>query len=203
MPDISLTDFVDFVIKSGTPRITKVKEIKSREQYNPAWDYWKQLREGIHDFHQNGARNKHELDDILDRVQDQRKARRYSAHIKAYKQFLGQKRVRWFDPPRDNWTFEYLSVKVNPELGLRIDRTNFLVKLYFKDESPTKNRLAIVSKMMEIVLRRQAPKGTRMAVLDVANGKLHTPTVPIPLLSALLKGRLPGIPLKVSDPRCS
>lgn len=28
MPEISLTEFVDFVIKSGTPKLTEVRRIK-------------------------------------------------------------------------------------------------------------------------------------------------------------------------------
>ncbi|MGC8623940.1 MAG: hypothetical protein ACP5VQ_01585 [Phycisphaerae bacterium] len=35
MPEISLTDFVDFLIKSGTPKLTKVTQIKQRPDYNP------------------------------------------------------------------------------------------------------------------------------------------------------------------------
>ena len=76
----------------------------------------------------------------------------------------------------------------NPELGLRIEGDRHLVKLYFKDEAPTKNRLEIVSEMMEIVLSAKAPQGTKMAVLDVSKGKLYTQTVTIPQLVVLLEG---------------
>lgn len=54
MPDISLTDFVDFVIKMGTPKLTKVKAVKNREEYEPAKDYWRQLRKGLQSFHKKG-----------------------------------------------------------------------------------------------------------------------------------------------------
>jgi hypothetical protein len=37
MPEISLTDFVDFVISAGTPKMTKVQNIKYRPNYTPAF----------------------------------------------------------------------------------------------------------------------------------------------------------------------
>ena len=85
MPDISLTDFVDFAIKSGTPKLTKVRTIKSRPDYEPAFDYWKQLREGICDFHRAGAKNKADLNEVVDSLQNPRKVGRYSAALKGYK----------------------------------------------------------------------------------------------------------------------
>jgi len=188
MPDISLTDFVDFVIKSGTPKLTKVREVKNRPEYEPALDYWKQLREGIRDFHRAGGKNKAELDDIVDSTENPKKVGRYSAAIKGYKRFLGRKYIRWVDPLSGNWLYDKLSVKVNPELGLRIDADRYLVKLYFKDEAPTKNRVEIVLEMMKTVLGANAPQGTQMAVLDVSKGKLYTQTVAIPQLSVLLEG---------------
>ncbi len=54
MPEISLTDFVDFVIKAGPPKLTKVREIKTRVEYSPKLDFWKILRDGIRDFHRTG-----------------------------------------------------------------------------------------------------------------------------------------------------
>lgn len=44
MPDISMTDFVEFVLLSGRPRQTKVKEIKKRSDYDRALDYWAGFR---------------------------------------------------------------------------------------------------------------------------------------------------------------
>ena len=62
------------------------------------------------------------------------------------------------------------------------------MKLYFKDEAPTKNRLEIVSEMMKIALSAKTPQGTKMAVLDVSKGKLYTQTVTIAQLAVLLEG---------------
>ena len=56
VPEISLTDFVDFVIKAGSPKLTKVRELFNRGEYSPAFDYWKQLRDHIADTHQGKQR---------------------------------------------------------------------------------------------------------------------------------------------------
>jgi hypothetical protein len=42
---VSLTDFVDIVSKSGTPKATKVAQVKKRGRYEPAVDFYKPLRE--------------------------------------------------------------------------------------------------------------------------------------------------------------
>jgi hypothetical protein len=188
MPDISLTDFVDFVIKSGTPKLTKIRAIKNRPDYEPALDFWKQLREGIQRFHRAGAGDKTQLDDIVNSLQNPRKSSRYFAAVSGYKKFLGRRNIRWFTPPTGDWSYGDLSVKVNPELGLRIEGDRHLVKLYFKDEAPTKNRLEIVSEMMKLALSAKTPQGTKMAVLDVSKAKLYTQTVTIPQLAVLLEG---------------
>ena len=113
---------------------------------------------------------------------------RYSAAFKGYKRFLGASETRWLNPPSGKWSFGDLTVRVNPELGLRIDTDRYLIKLYFKDEAPTKNRVQIVMKMMNTVLGNQVKDGTQMAVLDVSKGKLILQTASIPGLSALLEG---------------
>ena len=52
---ISLTDFVDFVSKSGTSKLTKVKQIKGRRSYHPAFDFWKLMRDEIfHNYPKKG-----------------------------------------------------------------------------------------------------------------------------------------------------
>jgi hypothetical protein len=73
MPEISLTDFVDFVVRSGPAKVTKVREIRERGPYAPALDFWKPLREGIVSFHAAGSTDKRELDRILRGITDPKK----------------------------------------------------------------------------------------------------------------------------------
>jgi len=41
----SLTDFVDVVSKSDSYNVSKVKQIFKREDYHPAFDFYKKFRE--------------------------------------------------------------------------------------------------------------------------------------------------------------
>ncbi len=86
MTKISLTDFVDFVIKSGTPKLTKVKQIKGRGEYSPASDFWKNLREAIVDYHKADSSNKKLLDNAT-KQKDAKRAKHYPSRIAGYKKF--------------------------------------------------------------------------------------------------------------------
>ena len=45
MIKISLTDFVDIASKSGTPKATKVAQVKARPDYEPKFDFYRPIRE--------------------------------------------------------------------------------------------------------------------------------------------------------------
>jgi hypothetical protein len=184
MPDISLTDFVEFVNKIGSPRLTKVKEIKTRPEYSPAVDFWKPLREAIRDFHK--ARKP--LDPVLDGIEHTKKAARYPAALAAYKKFLRRKQLEWFEPPLGIWTYGELQVRVNPELGLRLGGIDHVVKLYFKDEPLPRRRLVVVFQLMKIALEGKVKAEATLAVLDISNSKLLLPDPNAPDVTALLIG---------------
>jgi len=153
MPEISLTDFVDFVVKAGTPKLTKVRQVKDRGDYDPATDFWRPLREAITNFHQQGGTDKRQLDRVLTAVTDRKKSGRYASAVHSYKKFLGRKQTTWFDPPRDVWSNAGLDVRVNPELGVIINGTRHATKLYFKDDKPDKRKFDVVLAIMEEALR--------------------------------------------------
>ena len=94
MNPISLTDFVDFVMKVGSPKLTQVRTVKNRGPYDAATDFWKALREGIVSFHQDGGTKK-ELDKIVAGLTDKKKVARYHECVGGYKKFLGRKQISW------------------------------------------------------------------------------------------------------------
>jgi hypothetical protein len=65
-----------------------------------------------------------------------------------------------------------------------------VIKLYFKADEITKNRIETVTHLMEISLRAVSPADTKMSLLDIRKSKLLCPTVPIPGLSAILDAEL-------------
>jgi hypothetical protein len=170
--EISLTDFVEFVMKSGTPKLTLVKQIKNRTGYHPNQDYWKLLRDGIEQFHE-ANKDKKELEKILTGVTDHAKEKKYSELISAYKTFLGRKKVKWFEPPYKHWRYNDLSIKINPELGLDINGKNVVIKLYFKSEKITKNRVDIILTLLKKELITQKSEFS-VALLDIRARKLYT-----------------------------
>lgn len=170
--EISLTDFVDFTLKTGSSRVAKVRELKRRPPgYDPATDFWKALREAIIEFHRSGT-GIATLDAVASGATPRRTAR-YADAIAGYKKFLKKKDLKWFAPRSSRWTEAGLVVKVNPELGLVIGATPSVVKLYFKTDAPTRSRVQAVLGMMEAVL--PLPRSGQFAVLDVANGRLMPP----------------------------
>jgi hypothetical protein len=169
MPEISLTDWVDFVITAGPPQFTKVKELASRGEYDPRFDFWKPLREGLQNYHQGKAK----LENSLLGLKDPKKLKRYPDAIKAYQKFIGKKHWAWFKPPSALWSYGGLTVRVNPELGLQFDGKKHVVKLYCKEEKPTKQRLNVVLAMMRVALN--LGESAVPAVLDVSSCRLITP----------------------------
>jgi hypothetical protein len=178
MPDISLTDFVDFAITTPPSQLTKVRQLCSRGVYDPRFDFWKTLREGMQEFHQKDK----SLDAVLVGLKDAKKLKRYPSAVKAYEKFVSkQKGLSWFKPPSAIWSYGGLNVRVNPELGLHLGGKKHVIKLYFKDEKPTKQRLKVVFEMMRIGLSLDAT--VVPAVIDVSSGRL---IVPKPLAEDLL-----------------
>lgn len=185
--ELSLTDFVDFVCKSGSTKLTKVKQIKTREDYSPATDFYKALREGIQDIHRKNGKKK-ELKTILDRVSDPKKIKNYIESIEGYKKFWGRKEPIWFEPPMKHWIVNELDVRINPELGLELEGKKHLIKLYFKSDKLSKEKITQVLTLMESELRSEVSSDVNMAILDVKNGKLFIKEDRDLTLLPLLKG---------------
>lgn len=189
MPEISLTQFVDFVVKAGTAQLSEVRRIKRQHArgYHPARDYWCKMRDGIVDMHKDGH-DKAKLDALVRSIHDANKKNTYPPVAQAYKKFMGRKSFDWFEPVRGDWKHEDLIVRVNPELGLSINGEPHLVKLYFKEQKLTADRIAAISYMMLDVLQPKA-RQAKVALLDVRNGKLYPFETADPALVHLLEGQ--------------
>lgn len=183
--EIPLTSFLDFVLKSGRPKMTCAKRIKAQleEEYDPAGDYYKRFREAVQELHKEGL-PKNDLASLIGDLPDS-KISNYQLMTAGYKKFLGNKNVSWFNPLRKNWLFADLKVPVNPELGLELDGTKYLIKLYLKSEKPSKDKVSSILALMKNTLAR---KDCLYALLDVRNSKLylHEPSMDdlIPLVEA-------------------
>jgi len=190
MPQLSLTDFVDIVSKSGTSKATKVRQVKTRPAYDPAADFYKRIRDCIVETHENG-KSKDYLNGLTATLADPKKLKTYPFVITGYKRWWGNKSFAWFAPPNMPFSAYGVDVSVNPELGLEVDGIPHLIKLYFKDEPLKKNKIDIITHLMSITCTQLCPtQCTKMSVLDVRCGRLISPTVPIPALNAILNAEL-------------
>ena len=175
--EISLTQFVDFVNRTGNAKLSIVKSIKNRDEYEAYMDFYKPLREGIVDRHKKDLGGD-VLDNILETLRDDKKKRHYPELINGYKKFLGKKKIEWFKPPRKDWKVGKLTIRINPELGLEEKRRNgksifYVVKLYFKDQPLKKSQADQILTLMEMQLRKKLDPEIKVAILDIRNSKLH------------------------------
>lgn len=189
MRRMSLTDFVDVISKSGTPKATHVTRIINRPKYTPASDFYKPLRDCIIETHRGDLSPK-TIQAILNHLKDEKKAGNYPDAVKGYCSWWGSKTLQWFEPPTGEFERHGVAVSVNPELGLLINGCPHIIKLYFKAEKLAKNRIEIVTHLMDECLRPMCRNKEMMAVLDVRNAKLFTAKSSMPTLSAMLGAEL-------------
>lgn len=187
MPQISLTDFVDIVAKSGRPKATKVRQVKDRPEYEPAFDFYKPLREHLADVHRkDGA--KANVSDVLPTLTDEKKIKNYPALVDGYKKWWGKKTLAWFNPPRGTYSSNGFDIMVNPELGLVVNGERHIIKLYLKSDSLTTFKTEVIVDLLEHQLRPKVAPTDRFGVLDVRESKLFAegPHMPesVPMINA-------------------
>jgi hypothetical protein len=176
MIKISLTDFIDVVTRSGSPKQTKVKELKTRGDYHPMKDYWGPLRDHIADYHKIGAEDKRYLDEIIPTFKDASKQANCRALIVNYKRFLGRKVIQTLVPPRAYWRYKTLTVRINPELYLSLDGKRHVIKLYFKGAPLSRSKVELVHLLMMKTLahKLEADAPVYYTLLDVHHNRPYS-----------------------------
>lgn len=173
MPRITLTDLIEVITKSGSPKATKVSQLKNRDAYDPATDFYRALREGIIQIHKSGG-VKGDLAKIQKKLTDPKKIANYPAMIAGYRKWWGHKTLSWFEPQGATYAHAGIEVAINPELGLLINGQSHLVKLYLKSEALTKTKADLIVALMQHALSSHHGKTINFSVLDARNSKLFT-----------------------------
>lgn len=169
MPRIGMSEFCDVVTKIGPSKIVAIAKIKNKPKYSPATDFYKKVREAIVSFHQGDVTGA--LDQVLVSTSDATRLRHYSTVIAAYKKWLGERTLDWFEPPSSKYVKYGFEITVNPELGLVIDGKPMVIKLYFPDDIP-KTKSKMMNDIMTVVFDGKLNDGCRCCVLDVRNNKM-------------------------------
>ena len=169
MPEVPITTFIDFVSKPAAAKLKVVEEFKGK--YDPKEDFYKQIREGIVEMHQHDG----EIKDLtaIARATTNIKMPHYRDVIDGYKRFVKGKDIKWFKPPTARWTHGDLTIRVNPELGLKIDGASYVIKLYFKESRLTKDGIAIITHLVRAAMPSTVDKGHVLCLLDTRRARLH------------------------------
>jgi hypothetical protein len=170
---ISLTEFMNFVNKSGAAKITVVASAKTNreEEYQIYKDYWLKLRESIKSIHREKL-SKDFLYSIIDDVSYDKKAN-YEAAINGYCRFWGKHKISWTQPPRKTWSHKDIRIELNPDLGLIIKEKIYYIKLFIASKGVLDKRHAdLILTLMEKELRDKVETNSIFGVLDVKRGKL-------------------------------
>lgn len=189
VPLISMTKFVDFVAKSGSPKLTVVRETKKQleEGYHPSQDFYLGFRRAIARFHRDDL-TKQQLRRLAAPT-DAKKEKHYRELIDGYLRFIGRKTVTAYPAPRRVvWDQGDLQVSVNPEVALEVKGEKVLVKLYLKAPALKKNVADISTHLLRIAAPRKYRDGWDVGLLDVRRGRLFVSGPQKHDLSPLLEG---------------
>jgi hypothetical protein len=186
MNNVSLSYFLDFVLKSGTPKLTVVRGFKYRDEYDPLADFYRPFRDKLGELCTASA--------SIGTLQPwasgapEKKRTAYLAIAAGLKRFVGRRNAAWFEPPRGTYTIGDITVNVNPELGVHLQGVPHIIKVYWKEDPRlTRVRVQVILHLMAQALRdRQRP--CTFGVLDVRRGRLHTAALTAPGIAALLNG---------------
>jgi hypothetical protein len=182
---ITLTQFLDFTTASGRGRLTQARRIKQQlvQDYNPATDYWKPLRDQVGAEFQRGWGGPSSLKRLRESSSDPKKQERYAECIEGLSQWTRKRKFGQSRRKAGMWTSGQLAVVVNPELVMDIDGTKTAIKLYLRSTKLTKPRVDTLLYLLKDAL----PGKVEPAILDVARGKLIQETVSLSDLDIVLE----------------
>ena len=182
-----MAQFIDYVLASGTSKVTAVKQIKAGHDERFS-DFYRPVREAIVDMHTQEAvfgGTPDVLDNLITRLADPRERRIFPKVVAGYKKFLRSGRMSWFEPPMRDYPLGPLAVRVAPEVGLLINGQPHAIKLYFRGDPLSPRRIVVTNQLMVDALSATWPT-TVFAVLDVRRARLFRAR-PKPEVGALLK----------------
>jgi hypothetical protein len=171
---LSLRDFLDVAVKTGKPRVTKIRQIKHAPEYSPATDFYKPLRNGIVSIHKAG-KSKTAMKGLLLGIGDKRKLANYTLAIAGYNTWWDTHQLAWFDPPKGKYTKHGFEVNVNPELGLQIDWASHIIKLHLNTEPLLTYRAELTGALMTHLFSATGPSAL-LGALDVRRSALMNAT---------------------------
>lgn len=190
--EISLTSFTDFLLLAGMKKFKKGESIlqQYQEAYQRHKDYYCEIRESIKAIHRQG-RSVHELDQLPPTLPE-RNGKRTNCElmVRGYKRFWAtsfqELDFNFKVPPKANWKYKRLSVRVNPELAFTDGADTFVIKLYLKKMKPSAEQAQLILHLMRLSLPF-ANERCVCCMVDVRRGRLIEEVAFDPRLTILLR----------------
>lgn len=166
-----MTNFTDFALAGGIPKVTLLSEFK-RHQHDKVTDFYRPIRETIVDVHRRRLDGASAFGELMDRMTDLRTVKIFPAIIEGHTQFVDANRpLTWFKPASAMFPAgPGVAIAINPEVGLTINGLPHHVKLYLRSETLTQKRVDLTVALMSNLATK---KNEKLAVLDVRNAALH------------------------------
>lgn len=184
---ISLTEFVNFINASGMSKMTIVSNAKMRheDEGNP-FDYWKDFKDEV----KKQLKLRGDKEDIWELVENVREDMRenYNQMINGYLKFWKPTRMEWLNPVKKKVHIGGVKMILNPEIGVKWQGKEYMIKLYMKaNENLDKRHADIILSLLENELREKVEDNVKFAILDVRRGKLFICVNNDPKFMVLLK----------------
>lgn len=168
MDRISITSLADLLLETGSdPDASAAKDRKA----DPVPEFYQLVRDTIVDMHRRNLPDS-VLDNVLDLEPNPKRERVLKRVINGYRRFLSSGATKWFEPPKATYVFGPNEIDINPELGLAIDETPYVIKMYLRGEPLTPRRVQVTLGLLAGKLGRSCP-GHVFGLLEVRHGKLH------------------------------
>lgn len=183
---VSMSRFADFCASDALSQLAKVREIRRQyeQPYSLSADYWSRWREAVEAIHRRGG-SKRDLPTVSFQAKDNR-APQYASACDGYARFWGRKSVEFVGTPEPaTWRHGRLTVRVNPEWVLRVNRKRTVVKLHLKERLPLSQRLA--NPLLHLLETNFGRRDTTVGLLDVHRGRLWVPTRESRTLDSVLR----------------
>lgn len=167
MPELSISEFSSIAVTTGKPKITKIKKIANRGDYQFYQDYYLSLRTAIKSLFIK-KRHISYLFDIARKQKTTSKKVNYEKIAMNFKDWQSGKNITAFSPPKKIYQHNSTHINCNPELNVMINGSPRLVKLHFSSsDRMTQERANFICTLMAYAI----DDAFDFSVLDLTTGR--------------------------------
>ena len=190
MPEISLTEFFEYLSAAGMKKAAVVRKIKNKNVYDPKEDYYKGFRDSVQSFHKGdrGDDLRAHFKSFLTNEVHSKKKVLYGKMCDGYRKLLDNAAgLKWSPSKKYKWTHGELTVKLSPIWSYNLEADLLVTKPHLNKTSLARaqDKVALVL----VLMRESVPmrSDARVAVMDVGASRAYSDEPTDPIVSRLLK----------------